>query len=67
MHNIVMRLKSGREVKFSCETYRVESYKLNGSLTNFEYTGGVGECPIYFHVHDIEAILEINADEDGEV
>lgn len=66
MHSLIMRLKSGREFKFACKTYRLEKYKINGELFSFEYTGGVGECPAYFNVNDIEAIIEI-IDEEGEV
>ena len=65
MHSMIMRLKSGREIKFACKTYKFERFKLDGGLLSFEYTGGVGECPIYFNVDDIELILEI-IDEDGE-
>lgn len=65
MHSMIMRLKSGREIKFACETYRFENLKNCGELVSFEYTGGVGECPVYFKVADIEVIMEI-IDEDGE-
>ena len=66
MPRLIMRLKSGREFKFSCKTYRLEKYKIDGKLCSFEYTGGVGECPVYFDVNDIEAIIE-TIYEDGEV
>lgn len=65
MHSMIMRLKSGREIKFTCKTYALEKLKLSGELAGFEYTGGVGECPIYINMDDIELILEI-IDEDGE-
>lgn len=64
MHNLVMRLKSGREFKFSCKTYEFERYKFGGTLVRFKYTGGIGECPIYFDVDDIEAIIEITDEND---
>lgn len=65
MHSMIIRLKSGREIKFACETYKLEKLKMDGELLSFEYTGGVGECPVYFNVDDIEAVMEI-IDEDGE-
>lgn len=65
MHSMVVRLKSGREIRFACKTYKFEKANINGKLLSFECTGGVGECPVYFNVDDIEAIMEI-IDEDGE-
>lgn len=64
MHRLIMRLKSGREFKFSCKTYEFERSKLGGTLVRFKYTGGVGECLIYFLVDDIEAIIEIMDEND---
>ena len=56
MHEIVVRLKSGREFQFKCGEYNIKTFKQDGSLAEFTYEGGVGECPIYFQVSDIEAI-----------
>ncbi len=64
MHNMIIRLKSGREIKFACKEYVLEKLKTNGKLLEFKYTGGVGECPVYFKADDIEVIIEI-IDEDG--
>lgn len=59
MKNIIVRLKSGREFRFKCEEYTIETYKLNGQLLDFSYKGGVGECPIYLQREDIECIAII--------
>ena len=65
MHNMIMKLKNGQEIKFACKTYELEKFNMGGGLLSFKYTGGVGECPVYFRMDDIETIVEI-IDEDGE-
>ncbi len=63
MKDIVMRLKSGREYKFKCEEYTIETLKIDGSLSEFSYKGGVGECPIYFQREDVECIAIIGKEQ----
>ena len=63
MHKVVLRLKSGREFQFKCKSYEIATFKMDGSLLDFSYEGGVGECPIYFQVDDIEAIAIITEEE----
>lgn len=65
MHKIIVRLKSGREFSFKCKEYSIKTFKMDGSLSDFSYKGGVGECPIYFQMDDIEAIAII-IDEEGD-
>lgn len=62
MNEIIMRLYSGREFRFKCEEYTIETYKLSGELSKFSYKGGVGECPIYFQTEDVECIAIIGND-----
>lgn len=63
MNEIIMRFKSGREFRFKCEEYTIEKYGLNGTLLEFSYKGGVGECPIYFQSEDVECIAIIGKEE----
>ena len=63
MHKIVERLKSGREFQFRCKEYSIKTFKQDGSLAEFTYEGGVGECPLYFQVSDIEAISIIREEQ----
>ena len=58
MHKINMRLKSGKEYIFECEHYILEKSKLTGELFKFSYEGGIGECPVFFKIEDIESISE---------
>lgn len=58
MHKMILRLKSGREFWFECESFKIERFKYDGSLSNFTYNGGVGSCPLWFDIEDIEAIIE---------
>lgn len=56
MESVILRLKSGREFRFECTEYSIQTLKQDGSLCGFKYEGGVGECPIWFDVDDIEVI-----------
>lgn len=56
MNDIVIRFKSGREFRFKCEEYTIRTVKLDGTLSEFSFKGGVGECLVYFQVQDIESI-----------
>ena len=56
MTEVILRLKSGREFTFKCEEYSLHTLKLDGSLCDFTYKGGIGECPIWFNTDDVEAI-----------
>ena len=66
MNDIVMRFKSGREFRFKCEEYTIKRFKLDGTLSEFSYEGGVGECPIYFQEQDIECIAVIGKEQNNE-
>lgn len=59
MNKIILRLKSGREFKFECESYTLRTLNLDGRLCDFNYEGGVGECPIWFNPDDVEAIVVV--------
>ena len=59
MNKVILRLKSGREFAFECESYSLQTFKLDGSLSDFTYKGGVGECPIWFNPDDVEAIAAV--------
>lgn len=63
MNEIVMRLKSGREFRFKCEEYTIKTFKPTGTLSEFSYEGGVGECPIYYELPDIECIAIIGKEQ----
>lgn len=58
MHKVNIRFKSGKECVFECKDYSLEKSSLTGELFSFSYKGGVGECPVFFKVGDIESISE---------
>lgn len=60
-----LRLKSGREYKFSCEAYHTKKDKLTGALLEVSFEKVVGECPVYFRVEDVEAISRIIKKKEG--
>ena len=57
MKEIIVKFKSGKEYRFKCEYYRIETRF--GELFSFSYEGGIGECPIYFKTEDIESIAKV--------
>lgn len=59
MKKVILRLKSGREFVFECESYSLSTHKLDGSICDFTYKGGVGECPIWLNFDDVEAITVV--------
>lgn len=59
MNKVILRLKSGREFVFECESYSLQTLKLDVSLCNFTYNGRIGECLIWFDPKDVEAIAVI--------
>ncbi len=59
MNKVILRLKSGREFVFECESYGIERFRYDGSLSDFTYKGGIGECPIWFDPDDVEAIAVV--------
>ena len=59
MKDMLVRLKGGREFRFKCKEYRISRINISGAITEFEYKGGIGECPVYLRVQDIECIAEI--------
>ncbi len=62
-HNMCMRLKSGREFRFSCEEYTIKRYDMTQELAGVEFKNVSGECPRFFKVDDIESISEYIEDE----
>ena len=67
MFNITMVFKSGKEYHFKCKDYSITKFQMTESLYSFSYKGGIGECPIYFQVEDIESIaVELEGDEEDE-
>lgn len=66
MNIVILRLKSGREFVFECESYSLRTFKVDGSLCDFTYEGGIGECPIWFNTDDVEAIAVVCKGGDAE-
>lgn len=66
MNKVILRLKSGREFRFECTEYSIQTLKRDGSLCGFTYKGGVGECPIWFDANDIEVIAIVSKGGDPE-
>lgn len=63
-HKMILRLKSGRELRFTCDEYKINRLRMTGDLTGFDATNAHGECPIYFDIDDVEAIIEVRDKEE---
>ena len=50
MHNLLILLKNGKEIKFKCEKYATTRSNLNGALIDLYFKGGTGDCPVYLSV-----------------
>lgn len=60
MEQVILRLKSGREFRFGCESYKYEINKLDGRLIRVSFEGPAGgEVPVYFSVDNVEAIAVV--------
>lgn len=62
-HDMCIRLKSGREFRFSCEEYTIKRHSLTQELAEVEFKDINGEGPIFFKTCDIESISEYKEDE----
>lgn len=58
IHDICLRLKSGREFRFSCEEYTIKRHSMTQELVEAEFKNVKGECPRFFKTEDIESISE---------
>ena len=63
MIEMTVVFKSGKEYHFSCTSYKLIKSPLTGGLVEFSYEGGIGNCPIYLSVEDIESIAVISESE----
>lgn len=63
-HKMILRLKSGREIRFTCDEYKINRLKMTGELTSYEFTNVTGEYLAYISLDDVEAIIEVR-DEEG--
>lgn len=63
MHEIIMRMRSGREYRFTCKEYKISKFEETGKLIGFSAKEVIGECPIFFEIPDVESIVEITKEE----
>lgn len=66
MYEMIMRLKSGREFKFSCDEYSISVSNVTRELMDFCCEKVIGECPLYFKTEDVEAIVLITKEKECE-
>ena len=59
VHEMIVRLKSGREIHFTCGEWEITTQKSTGVLTELKFKNIHGELMRYFRLEDIEVIIEI--------
>ena len=58
MIKLIIRMRSGREFRLTCSSYKIYAFEIDGSLYDFTWADGTGECPQWLDVSQIEAIVE---------
>lgn len=67
MHELKIRLKSGKELNVFCKEYEIETSNMTGALLRFKCDNAHGELPLYISLADVECITKIvkKKDEEG--
>lgn len=65
---IVIRLKSGFEMRMDCEDFRLKTNSITGELTNVYYNGCKDIRPMFFRLEDVDCIYQVieEGETDGE-
>ena len=65
---VVIRLKSGFEMRMDCEDFRLKTNSITGELTNVYYNGCKDIRPMFFRVEDVDCIYQVieEGETDGE-
>ena len=65
---VVIRLKSGFEMRVDCEDFRLKTNAITGELTNVRYNGCKDIRPMFFRLEDVDCIYQVikEGETDGE-
>lgn len=65
---IVIRLKSGFEMRMNCDDFRLKTNSITGELTNVYYNGCKDIRPMFFRLEDVDCIYQVieEGETDGE-
>ena len=65
---VVIRLKSGFEMRVDCETFKLKTNAVTGELTNAHWDGCKNIRPMFFRLEDVDCIYQIfeEGEDDGE-
>ena len=56
---VVIRLKSGFEMRMDCEDFRLKTNSITGELTNVYYNGCKDIRPMFFRLEDVDCIYQV--------
>lgn len=65
---VVIRLKSGFEMRMDCDDFRLKINSITGELTNVHYDGCKNIRPMFFRLEDVDCIYQVieEGETDGE-
>ena len=65
---VVIRLKSGFEMRMDCDDFRLKIHSITGELTNIHYDGCKNIRPMFFRLEDVDCIYQVieEGETDGE-
>lgn len=55
---VVIRLKSGFEMRVDCETFKLKTNAVTGELTNAYWDGCKNIRPMFFRLEDVDCIYQ---------
>lgn len=65
---VVIRLKSGFEMRMDCDDFSLKINSMTGELTNVHYDGCKNIRPMFFRLEDVDCIYQVieEGETDGE-
>lgn len=65
---VVIRLKSGFEMRVGCENFSLKTHVVTGELTHVHWDGCKNIRPMFFRVEDVDCIYQVieEGETDGE-
>lgn len=56
---VVIRLKSGFEMRVDCENFKLKTNTVTGELTNVQWDGCKNIRPMFFRLEDVDCIYQV--------
>ena len=63
---VIIRLKSGYELRVDCEKFRITRNKVTGEITHLEWVNVKNINPLFFRIEDVECIYQVVTERSGD-